>query len=257
MDEEIISDAEDTSADTTDAGKAGGADEGLGYPKWMSSLPDDLKTNKVLAQFKSIGDAGKTLAELRSDDKVLRIPGEDASDEEKAAFLTKLGRPESPDKYTFTKPDLPEASLYSPEVETAFREFAFAEGMSDKTASKIWNWYYDLARNGYAEQQKAEEKAFNDSVDALKNEWKGDDYKKNVAIAVRAFTEIGKGHESILNEKFGNGKLGNHPAFLKLFYEIGKSIMSDTASFDASGGGNVEKTEGEQALNMFPSMKKK
>lgn len=256
MADEIINDAEGTEAEAGN-GNDGGENEGLELPKWMSSLPDDLKTNKVLAQFKTIGEAGKTLAELRSDDKVLRIPSEDATDEEKAAYYQKLGRPDKAENYTITKPDLPEEIPYSPELETAYKQKAFELGLSNATAAALHKWFFDETIKGSAMQKEADKQAVEATVNALKDEWKGDVFKSNTAIAVRAFRELGKGHDEILEKKIDGIKLGDHPAFLKLFHEIGKSMLPDTALLGEGGGGESEISEEEQAKRMFPTMNKK
>src|SRR5690606_27652501 len=46
----------------------------------------------------------------------IRVPGKDATQEEREAFLNKLGRPETPDAYEFAVPkDLPEHLPYDGE----------------------------------------------------------------------------------------------------------------------------------------------
>lgn len=255
MADEIIDDAGAAEVDNNE-GDNGGANEVLEYPKWMSSLPDDLKTNKVLAQFKSIGDAGKTLAELRSDEKVLRIPGEDASDEEKTAFYQKLGRPETADKYTITKPEgLPDDVPYEPSIEPWFKDVSYKLNLSAKQAEGLYNEYWNFVKGG----SEANKKAVEASVNALKDEWKGDKFKTNTAIATRAWKELGKGHDAFLEKIVDGIKLGDHPEFLKWYHEIGLKMLPDSGHIgnEDRGSGEGDQTEETIADKMFPSMNKK
>lgn len=247
-------------SDTTNNGggqvNAGMSGDGtVQRPSWMSSLPDDLKQNDVLSQFSTIGDAGKALVSLKGfEGKAITIPGENATDAERAEFFNKLGRPENADGYGITKPsDLPEGIDYDPAIEQAFSKFAHDNGFSKAQAAKTFDWYYGLVKSAATQQAKATEEA----ITTLKSDW-GPKFDENKEIAVRAFKTIGKGFESILDEaRIGSVKLGDHPSFVKLFHAIGTKIIDDKASFDGSGvtgADTIEAQERQQASKMFPSM---
>ena len=91
-------------------------------PDWLSSMPDGLKENETLAQFPTIGEAGQKLVDMMAvQDRSILIPGEDASDEDRNSYFTRLGRPEQAEGYELTKPDgLPEGLPYDEALEQKF-----------------------------------------------------------------------------------------------------------------------------------------
>src|SRR3990172_5233326 len=73
---------------------------------WRAALPDDLKADKRLEQFKGTdwAEAGPPRARAYAETKKmvggsLKAPKKHATPEEQPAFYTALGRPETPDKY--------------------------------------------------------------------------------------------------------------------------------------------------------------
>ena len=252
--------------------------------EWLAQLPENLKANEILTSHATLGDfanahiatVGK-VSELdgkvkESDGKVtdltkrlenaLFVPGEKATDAERASFYTKLGRPETADKYSITKPaDLPEGIQYSPEVETAFKQIAYESGLSDGQAGKLYGWYYGLVKAGHAQQAKAEKDATEAAVNKLKDEWKGDAFKVNSELAARAFKKFGGDSPEVakfITETKVNGvALGDHPVFLKVFHAIAKSVSDDFLVAGGRGGAGGETSDEEKAKARFPATYKK
>jgi len=244
------------------SGDAGGSGT-VQQPTWMQSLPDDLKANEVLAQFPTIGDASKALVSYKtSEGKTIAIPGEDATPEQRAAFYTKMGRPETADKYTITKPEgLPEAVPYNPEIEGMFKNMAFEKGIPDSMAKEIYSWYWNGVKTGYEKQQQTEAAANETAINALKDQWKGDEFKVNTELAARAFKNFGGDTPEVkkfIEETKVNGlPLGNHPMFLKVFSSIGKAIADDSISAGGRGGSSGELSDEDKAKGRFPNTYKK
>lgn len=226
-------------------------------PAWTAQLDKDLQGNERLTSFKTIGEMGKAFLDLEGKSKdALYLPGENATDEEKAAFYAKLGRPEAADKYSFGKPEgLPEEVPYEPEVEQAFKQFAFDNGLSDATAGKLYGWYYDLVKQGHEMQQKQAQEATEKAVNALKDEWKGDAFKENSELAIRAFRKFGGDEaKTFIEESKINGlSLGDHPVFLKVFAAIGKAISDDSFTGDRGAGNRGEMSDEDKAKARFPN----
>ncbi len=244
----------------TDTGgdKGGSADTGA-FPKWMSSLPDAFKTNETLAQFKDAPPWEKFVGLLGAEKSMIQIPGEKATEAEKAAFFAKIGRPDKPDGYNITKPaDLPEGIPYDPAFETAFKQFAHANNFTKQQAEEAYKWYYGLVVNGAAAQEAANVKAQTDGINALKDSWK-EKFDGNKKIAEIAFKKFGKDAANLLDEaKVGNIRLGDHPAFLKVFYEIGMQTLDDKALKGEGGAGQVSgDKEAQTAAIIYPEMVKK
>ena len=221
-------------------------------PAWTAQLDKDLQGNERLTQFKTIGEMGKTFLETEGKLKdALFIPGEKATDEDRAAFYAKLGRPESADKYTFDKPDLPD-TVYTPEVDAAIRGVSFKANLSADQAKTVQAEYSLLLKAGMDYQKAETEKA----VNALKDEWKGDTFKENTEIATRAFQKFGgdEAKKFIEETKINGVSLGDHPMFLKIFASIGKAISDDSFNADRGGTGG-ELSEEDKAKSRFPNTK--
>lgn len=256
--------------------------------EWLAQLPDDLKGNAALTPFATLGDFAKAhvanvgrIAELdgkvkESDGKVtdltkrlegaVLVPGENATDAERAAFFGKIGRPETPDKYSIAKPaDLPEGIPYSAEGEKAFREQMHKLGVSDAHAKATWDWYWGMSKQGFEAHQKAEsdkakadQTATETALNTLKGEWKGDDFKVNSELATRAFKKFAgdsiEANKLIAETKINGVALGDHPVFLKLFHAIAKAV-GDDQMHPGGGGGQGGGSDEEKAKSRFPNTK--
>lgn len=232
-------------------------------PAWLDSAPDAYKNNKAFYQFTEPAKFyEKADALIKAEKDMLVVPGEKATEEQRAAFYGKLGRPETADKYSITKPtDLPEGIQYSPDVEKAFKLIAHESGLSDGQAGKLYGWYYGLVKAGHAQQAKAEKDATDAAVNVLKDEWKGDAFKTNTELAARAFKKFGGETPEIakfIEETKVNGlPLGNHPMFLKVFAAIGKVISEDSMNVGDRGGAGGATSDEEKAKARFPATYKK
>lgn len=247
----------------------GGANSNAGgsgtveFPGWMSSLPDAHKSNASFAKFKEapqVWDKFDSL--LKAEGKAVVIPDEKATDEERAAFYTKLGRPESADKYTITKPEgLPEAIPYNAEFEGVFKQFAFDKGIPDATAKDLYAWYWNGVKEGHAKQQQAETQATEAAINQLKDTWKGETFKVNTELAARAFKKFGGENPEVAKfieeTKVGGVPLGNHPIFLKVFAAVGQAISDDSLAAGGRGGGGGELSDEDKAKARFPNTYKK
>src|SRR3990170_5621200 len=133
-------------------------DAGLAAPTdWRAALPADLQADKSLEQFKGKdwAEVGPTLAKGYVETKKmvggsLKIPKEDATPEEVAAFYTALGRPETPDKYDTKIPEFPPDAGVPPLDQVAFRDFlavSHGAGLTAKQVQAVMDWYgaYTLA----------------------------------------------------------------------------------------------------------------
>jgi hypothetical protein len=74
---------------------------------WKASLPEDLRKEKSLEAIQDVSSLAKSYVDA---EKIvggsIRIPKEGADQKEWDAFYSKLGRPESPEKYEVKRPML-------------------------------------------------------------------------------------------------------------------------------------------------------
>lgn len=142
-----------TPADNGETGTPGaqGADGGTGSSTNTDGGADpfapleDKETREWLQKI-GVKDVGSLAKKAREQERLLgssiRVPGKDATDEEKQAFLNKLGRPEKPDAYEFAVPEnLPEDLPYDGERATAFKSKAHELGLTTAQAKELHDWF--------------------------------------------------------------------------------------------------------------------
>ena len=72
-------------------GEGGGGGGAGGEVTWRDELPEDMRSNAGLADFSDVGSLAKSFLETKSMvGNSIRVPGEDAGDEARAEFNTKL-----------------------------------------------------------------------------------------------------------------------------------------------------------------------
>lgn len=230
---------------------------------WRAQLPDDLKTHEAFTPYKNVGELAKTYLDASGKLKELEgrlanfipKPSENASPEEMAAYFTALGRPESPDKYEFEKPQLPEGLNIDPSLDAWFKQAAFEVGLNGGQASALYKQYMSLLGESYKAQLEATNKAREEVTNKLYQEW-GDKKAENIETIKLAMSKFGTVE---LNKYFDETGSGNDPAMIKFFLSVGKAISEDSFVGGNLGDGVSRdlKTDPKTGLPIFeyPSMK--
>ena len=161
-------------------------------PDWRGTLPEDLRADPSLKDFKDVGGLAKSYVETKKlvGAQGIKPPADDAPDEEWGAYYGKLGRPESPEKYTFKPPALPEGmGEVDAEGLDGFRKQAHAVGLTDRQAQGILDWYgtYHVAGVDKLTQHTATERKGAET--ALKAEW-GAAYPRNISLARQTVRDL-------------------------------------------------------------------
>ena len=188
-------------------------------PSWRDEVPEDYREEKTLSKYQTVGDLAKGHVHLsRMMGNSVKIPEEDATDEERNDFYTKLGRPETADKYEYERPDMPEGMAYDQNSETAFKPLAHDQGLSQKQVGSILDFYNKFALDSQIDNKLHMDEAYFKGEAALQKEWGMKGYDRNVSIAQRAMKEFG-GPE--LEKLLSEDPRGSHPALIKAFYKMG------------------------------------
>lgn len=143
------------------------------------SLSEVDDFNALTKKYIENGDA---LKKARGDlDGKVAIPGDDASDEDRAKFFTEhLGRPETADKYELAKPEnLPESMVYDEAGEQLYRGIVHKYNLSDKAAKGIYSDLQAYAIEMHNKAGEAVREANEKQVETLKGIWPGDEFDKN------------------------------------------------------------------------------
>ncbi len=194
---------------------------------WRESLSEDIRGEKSFDVFKGndwneVGPvmAKSFLAAEKMTGNAIKIPGKDAKPEEINAFFKKLGRPDKPEEYQYTKPTFVSKDIqWDGEMEKAFIGVAHKIGLNPQQVQELVNWQGNLmeGRATSARQQ------INATLGELKKEW-GTDYERRLILGERAVREVGGDGLVDLLERTG---LGNNTILVKAFAQIGEILSED------------------------------
>lgn len=223
-------------------GQGGGndQDQGNGQPQgnggsrdpWYSGYKgeefESEEGQSTLQKYSSAEDALKGLigAQKVLGRKGIVPPGEDATDEERAAFSDEvaglLGRPEEADGYEW---DAPEG--------IGIDEERFSEARQKLHDARLTPEQFDTVMGLYAEEIlqfganiEADRQA---TVDNLKGDW-GDDYQERLAASRGIFEKLG------LSETIVASGLGDSEAMIRVGDELSRSLSED--SLEGRTGGS-------------------
>lgn len=216
-----LTEASSSGAETQSGGSIlGGMDSGQEASPLainMESLPDDIRHEPVLKNFKSWDALAKSYVHANRklgvpSDQLMQIPqGENA---DWNGVYKAMGRPDTPDQYELNG---------TGEMADNFRNQAHQLGLSQKQASELMNWYSEVQSGVDSSDDEDFAKEQVQWVADLQKEW-GDSYIKNTKLAERAFRQFGS--EDALEVMNATG-LGSHPALVKMFSQIGQFLAED------------------------------
>lgn len=216
----------------TVGGKAGPA------KPWMAQLKGHLQANDILSKYDDFSSVAEKVLEFEGKrDRLVEIPGQDATDDVKAAYRQKLGIPAGAGEYKFAQPtNLPDGMTWDKALQSDFQQKCFDLGISQAQYEKLVE--YDTnrqlgtlkARNERSQASQTQAQAtIKAQNDALHTEW-GLSYEVNKNLAIQALERtLPPDFKAIMTEaKMPSGQtLLDDPRAIKVFFEIGKQI-SDT-----------------------------
>lgn len=159
---------------------------------WADKLEGEKfdKTRAMLSQFKSLPDLANSFHELRSSfskktEGLVKLPGQDASPEDVAAFRKALGVPDSPDGYEIPTPQgLPDGFEFDPASLAPLKEKAHALGIAPAALAELVAFQ---VQSEAAEVSRLTQEAIEKGKAAqeqLRKEW-GQNYDRNLALSER------------------------------------------------------------------------
>lgn len=203
---------------TQDPAAAAGAGAGAGggaSQDWRASLPEEIRGEESIKNFKDVADLTKGFIETKKlVGSATKIPKADAKPEEWDAFHAKLGRPESADKYEIK---VPEGAKWDDATDVKVKELFFKAGLPPRQAQALVDGYNAMQ----TEQLAAYAKSLESGVEELK---KDPNFAQNVATAAATVKEFGpEGFAEFLDNPM-MGNLGNHPLLVKFAINAGNRI---------------------------------
>jgi len=197
------------------------------HPAWMDQLTDDLKGNESLTKFTKVADLGKSYIELEGRlGKSVAIPGEDASDEDRAAFREKMGIPKEAAGYELKAlegvPDYIQKSLAG--SEESLRKRLLEAGVSQTAAKEIYGWMQEELKIGDDALGSLLKERAENAEKELRAEWKGD-YEKNLNIMSNGLRRFA---DPAFIEKADKMGWSRDPDFCRIFHKVGMTTSEDT-----------------------------
>tara|TARA_R100000656_G_scaffold80965_2_gene59338 strand:+ start:89 stop:958 length:870 start_codon:yes stop_codon:yes gene_type:complete len=214
---------------------------------WREAIDDDA-TRKLADRYTSPAAMAKALREANTELSTrVKMPGEDASDEDLNKFRKAMGVPEDVSGYTIPKPEhYPDEIFTSEAVQEQVNGFAEAmhkAGASGAAVEAAMNWYW-AQEAATADRISKNDQNAQDSAEAdLRREW-GTDYEGNHNVASDFVKQYGG--ENLLNMELKDGTLlGSNPAFVRMAAEAGRRVSEGALQMGLQGteaGQDIQKS---------------
>ena len=192
---------------------------------WKEAISEEFRNDPNISKFTEIDALAKSYinaTRMIGQDKVA-VPNENSTDDQWNEVYTKLGRPESADKY---KLDI--NSEVAPIDEGAIKTFAETShklGLNNKQAQGILEYYKSIMEGSVQQSKINTETAQAQAEQQLRQEW-GKTFEENVKKAGSvAKANLGV---DVLDMQLKDGtRLGDHPDIIKGFAKIADMMSED------------------------------
>lgn len=190
---------------------------------WRDSLPEDVK--QTVSRFTDEAGLAQGYHELmKLDSGKVKIPGDEAGDEERGKFYAKLGRPETPEGYEIKRPQLPEGVSYDETFEKHIRSAAHHAGLNQKQLGYLANIYNKYQADEFNRRIEDNEKLNNQRREKLIKERGEDGYKEDLELAKRAYERLAPDE---LKELMTAEDIEQDPILVKLYAKIWRETLDD------------------------------
>jgi len=186
-------------------------------------MPEDVRNVVLSKKWSNVADIVKSYRELESfiggHKSRLNIPDK-LDDSALNEIYSKLGRPDTPDKYQL-QAKVPEGMQIDNQLVERFKKFAHAKNLTTTQFNDLVQFQLDVAAEAAKADEQARLKQIEEAAIALKQEWK-DAYASNFSTAKHAAEKLGIMDEL---EKLG---LADNPAVIRMLYKLGTKLSEDT-----------------------------
>ena len=197
-----------------------------------------------LAKFGGTNDLAKAYVDLEAkfgSQNRIELPTQDSTDEDRAAFWNKLGRPETADAYT--DPPIPEDFAVKERPEEQLQDFhklAHEQGLSDRQAAGLVEWWTKTTNQMHLDTLEGMRTASIETEALLKKEW-ADAYEQRVRMAkdsIATFDTCTKvSPDGEYRQALIEAGLTNDPRVIRYHAASGRSLAEDV--FHRGGTGPI------------------
>jgi len=224
---------------------------------WLDSLPPEYRDNTMFRSIPDLPTLAKNYenAQRLIGTKRMEEPQPTWAPEKWNEFYGKLGRPETPDKYTVPTIKLEGGHELNPDLVKEAQSKLHSAGLTDKQFQAVMSLYGETTNKGLAASKVSSEQARTAAEQALKQEF-GDRYTVKVDLAKAALRKFGD--ESLVGYLNESG-LGNDPRLIKLLASVSEGMMEDRTHLRTQGlniTGTTAAAQELEGLKMDPEFQK-
>jgi hypothetical protein len=192
---------------------------------WKSSISEEFRNDPNIEKFTEIDALAKSYinaTRMIGQDKVA-VPNKNSTDDQWNEVYAKLGRPETPDKYSLNV----ESDVVNMD-ENAIKNFAEQShklGLNNKQAEGILDFYKNNMEGSLQQAKIDTETAQAQSEQQLRSEWGRDFDSKVQQAGALAKANI---NPEVLDMQLQDGtRVGDHPEIIKGFAKIASMMSED------------------------------
>ena len=147
----------------------------------------------------------------------VKMPDENTPPDEVNKFYSRLGVPDKPEGYEFSKVDVPAGVGIDPTLVDSFKPIFLDAKLTKTQADKIQAAYLKSVTEQHNRLVQEYTTELNQKVEVLKGRW-GDEFESKVGLAQRYFNKSAPPNVKAYVERNG---LGNDPDFIEWMYQKG------------------------------------
>lgn len=201
------------------------------------ALIDDLKGKATLTDFvRHYAGTKAELEKLKAEAGArVKIPGDDATEEELNAYRAAVGVPESPAKYDLKTGRLPAGVTVDEETTAKYKKLAHGMGLTPKQAQALFE--FDIKRQGedYQAYLNLRKESAQEAMNELKKTY-GEKYEEKLSHALRIVAKLGG--DELKSELEASG-LGNNKQLINFMVKVSENYSEDGIIVGSVGGSNT------------------
>lgn len=192
---------------------------------WKETISEEFRNDPNISKFTEIDALAKSYinaTRMIGSDKIA-VPNNNSTEDQWNEVYSKLGRPESPDKYKLDFKS--EVAPVDDNAIKSFAEVAHKTGLNEKQAQAILDFYKQNSENSVQQLKIDTETAQAQAEQQLRQEW-GKQFDENINKAAA----VAKANMSanVLDMQLKDGiRLGDHPDVIKGFAKIAGLLSED------------------------------
>lgn len=195
---------------------------------FLDSVSEEFRSEACLQDIKDLNSLVKSYVHAQKRmGGMVKIPGEDATDEDRNEFLNKLGRPATPEEYGINNPLAVDERFkqFAPELDGKIKEFtqlAHKLGISKAAASELVNYQTQEFLKEIDTTVQSSQVELESARKMLKETWK-DEFDANVSSAIEMKNLFASKYPEQMQQLTLSGAERN-PVFMMMMSELGRTI---------------------------------